>query len=343
MSDPSPRILLVDDQRQVSRMLRASLELSGLGYTVVDVASGEEALLELGRAPVDLLVTDLRLPGMSGLDLLAKSREMNPHARAIVITGQPTDEIQAKAQALGVVAFLRKPIGTTFFLEAVARGVRLSEDEVAIVPVAEEGPRIADLLTGLRRDLDAEAVFLIDEKSNVATRAGSLSGLDLSAVLPWLMTTFSSALRVSHLLSPELPGNLQFFAGEKYDLYLTNIGEDNALLVAFKAQQGASRADRVMELARPVALDVLSALSAEGEPSPRPREAEPPPPEPESPADKLQPGLVAASRKSKGQNPDEFWTSAVRETRALQTPDGDALTYEQAVKLGLLPEDPSQA
>jgi CheY-like chemotaxis protein len=341
MSEHSPRILLVDDQRQVSRMLRASLELSGQGYSVVEVASGEEALLELGRAPVDLLVTDLRLPGMSGLDLLAKSREVNPHARAIVITGQPTDEIQAQAQALGVVAFLRKPIGTNFFLEAVARGVRLSEGGVPI-GTAEETPRIADLLTALRRDLEAEAVFLIDEKSNVAARAGNLSGLDLAGVLPWLMTTYSSALRVGHLLSPELPANVQFFSGDKYDLFLTNIGEDNALLIAFEGRKGASRAERVMELARPAALDMLSALTVEGEPASRARDVEPPAPETESPAEKLKPGLDAASRKSKGQNPDEFWNSAVRENRDLQTPDGDALTYEQAVKLGLLPDEPSK-
>jgi CheY-like chemotaxis protein len=342
MSEHSPRILLVDDQRQVSRMLRASLELSGKGYTVVDVASGEEALLELSRAPVDLLVTDLRLPGMSGLDLLSRSRELNPHARAIVITGQPTDEIQAQAQALGVVAFLRKPIGTNFFLEAVARGVRLSEGGVPIGTPDEEVPRIADLLTALRRDLEAEAVFLIDEKSNVATRAGNVPNLDLAGVLPWLMTTFSSALRVGHLLSPEVPANVQFFAGEAYDLYLTNIGEDNALLVAFEGRQGAARAGRVMELARPAAVEMLGALAGESGIAPSARAPEPPAAEAEAPVEKLKPGLDAASRKSKGQNPDEFWSSAVRDNRELQTPDGDALTYEQAVKLGLLHEDSSK-
>ena len=56
----APRILLVDDQRQVSRMLRASLELSGQDYNVADVASAEEALIELSRGPIDLLGTDVR-------------------------------------------------------------------------------------------------------------------------------------------------------------------------------------------------------------------------------------------------------------------------------------------
>ena len=56
------RILLVDDQRDVTRMLRASLETLGHHFTIVDVPSGEEALLEIKRGGVDLLITDVRLP-----------------------------------------------------------------------------------------------------------------------------------------------------------------------------------------------------------------------------------------------------------------------------------------
>ena len=70
-----PRVLLVDDQRQVTRMLRSSLELSGRSYDILDVASAEEALREMERGPVDLVVTDLRLPEMSGLELIARIRD----------------------------------------------------------------------------------------------------------------------------------------------------------------------------------------------------------------------------------------------------------------------------
>ena len=129
-----PRVLLVDDQRQVTRMLRTSLELSGRAYDIVDVRSAEEALGEMDRGPVDLVVTDLRLPEMSGLELIARIRQTHPGMRAILVTGQPTRQVEAQARALGVVAFIPKPVSTTLFLKAVDRA--LTEEETGL-PVPE--------------------------------------------------------------------------------------------------------------------------------------------------------------------------------------------------------------
>src|SRR3989304_1362551 len=82
-----PRVLLVDDQRQVTRMLRPSLELSGRAYDIVDVRSAEEALGEMDRGPVDLVVTDLRLPEMSGLERIARIRPPHPGVRGVLGAG----------------------------------------------------------------------------------------------------------------------------------------------------------------------------------------------------------------------------------------------------------------
>ncbi len=76
-----PRILLVDDQRQVSRVLRSALEVSSKDYIINDVSSAEEALLEISRGPLDLLVTDLRLPGMTGLELVERVLDINPQSQ----------------------------------------------------------------------------------------------------------------------------------------------------------------------------------------------------------------------------------------------------------------------
>src|SRR3990170_3447727 len=131
-----PRVLLVDDQRQVTRMLRSSLELSGRSYEILDVASAEEALREMERGPVDLIVTDLRLPEMSGLELIARIRQTNPRMHAVLVTGQPSRQVEAQARALGVVAFIPKPISTALFLQAVDRALRQADDSL---PAAEKG------------------------------------------------------------------------------------------------------------------------------------------------------------------------------------------------------------
>jgi CheY-like chemotaxis protein len=340
----APRILLVDDQRQVSRMLRASLELSGQDYNVTDVASAEEALIELSRGPIDLLVADVRLPGMSGLELLAKVRAQNPKARAILITGAPSDEVEAEAAALGVIAFLRKPLGTNLFLEAVARGLESSAVTPSEEAVDEERPRIAERLAALRRALGAEATILVGDNGRVVARAGDLVNLDLDATLPSLMPAFSAGLKVSHLLGAEVPGNLQYFNGSSYDFYMTNVGASFCLLIAFQARPEAGQMGAVVHFGRRAAVDLLAALSSLGAVEPEPpamAEAAPPAPPPTQPVKEVsEKALATAARKVGGKDVQSYWDNAVADTRGLDKAEGDSLSYEQARRLGLLPDQP---
>ncbi len=68
------RILIVEDQRDVRRLLRAGLETLELDLEIIDVPSGEEALLLSTRQPFDVLVADVRLPGISGLELKKRAQ-----------------------------------------------------------------------------------------------------------------------------------------------------------------------------------------------------------------------------------------------------------------------------
>ncbi|MDH5508278.1 MAG: response regulator, partial [Anaerolineae bacterium] len=70
-------ILIVDDQREVSRVLRSGLESLDADFAIKELLSGEEALLEI-KSGVDLLVSDLKLPGISGMELMEKFRAQNP-------------------------------------------------------------------------------------------------------------------------------------------------------------------------------------------------------------------------------------------------------------------------
>jgi CheY-like chemotaxis protein len=84
---PKYRVLIVDDQSEVRRLLRAGLVTLGPDIQVVDVPSGEEAILVISRQPFDLLIADVRLPGISGLELKTRARMHNPNLKLILITG----------------------------------------------------------------------------------------------------------------------------------------------------------------------------------------------------------------------------------------------------------------
>ena len=334
------RILLVDDQRQVSRMLRSSLEFSGREYVVVDVPSGEEALAELMRGPIDLLVTDLKLPGMTGLELIEKARELNPSARAIIITGHPSEEARERAESLGVVAFIPKPIKTNYFLEAVERALVLSEIPSSPVKIFDElMHRMIGRLTRMQADLGAEAIMLLDDRGNIIARSDQGIDLNLEAALPALMTAFRSGLKVSALLESLLPTNFQYFDGDTHDIYLTNVGAYYGLLIIYRGKQAPGQMGTVVHYGRRAVGDLLDYLSMMGAamPSRMADRSE----DWEDSADDGEPEIDIESIALEDDKVDanEFWEEAVSESVAQTQIDGEALTYEQAQKLGLVSDD----
>ena len=81
-----PSVLLVDDQRDIVRLLHSSLQTLGHELEIIDAPSGEEALLEASLRRIDLLVADYLLPGISGVELMHKIRLRNPSLKVIFIT-----------------------------------------------------------------------------------------------------------------------------------------------------------------------------------------------------------------------------------------------------------------
>ncbi len=344
----APRILLVDDQRSDSRSYRSRLELSGRAYTVIDVPSGEEALLELNRSSIDLVITGLRLPGISGLELLEKVRQLSPKARALVITAHPSKEARARAEELGVVAFLEKPLETSPFLEAVERALELSVEAGAPVQVLEEEkPRMAERLIQLRRELGADATYLLDDQGRIVVRAGDLTDLDLEAAVHSLMSAFSAGLKVSSLLGSLLPANFQYFDGDSHDIYLTNIGAFYALLIAYRGRQAAGQMGSVVHYGSRAANDLLAALSSMGVVEQEVLEESNEPGEENSAVvvdEQTQiafevdaADLEAAAEQLEHEEVDSYWEDAAQSTP--RGGEGDALTFEQARKLGLLGDE----
>jgi two-component system, chemotaxis family, chemotaxis protein CheY len=103
----SPRVLLVDDSGMARRSTRRVLEQAG--YEVVEAEDGLSALERFAVDKPDIVLLDLVMKGMYGLDVLEKIREMDPVARVIVISADVQTSSRELVQAAGASGFINKP------------------------------------------------------------------------------------------------------------------------------------------------------------------------------------------------------------------------------------------
>jgi DNA-binding NtrC family response regulator len=110
-------VLVIDDEPSVADALR--LILSDSGHDVEVGNTGRDALEALGNRRFDLVITDLRLPDISGLDVLRHLQRSHPGVLAIIITAHPTPELAAESLSLGAVAVLPKPFSPSELLTVI--------------------------------------------------------------------------------------------------------------------------------------------------------------------------------------------------------------------------------
>lgn len=125
----SKRILIVDDDPNVRRVVTLALS-DDSPYIVNAVPSAEAALLHIARQPVDLLFTDIRMPGMNGLELVQRVRELDPTTAVIVFTVSPEDLTPERAAELKIDCLLEKPVAP----DRLRLAVDLLIDPIKLLP-----------------------------------------------------------------------------------------------------------------------------------------------------------------------------------------------------------------
>ncbi|MCI0552877.1 MAG: response regulator, partial [Anaerolineae bacterium] len=247
----APCVLLVDDQKDIVRLLHSSLQTLGHQLDLVDAPSGEEALLEASRRKIDLLVADYLLPGISGVELMHKIRARNAELKVIFISGMTERKARAEMLGAGAVAIFDKPIPLADFLDAVERSLGLVR---TIFPPEtgkeseEHRQTLSELLSGFRQKVKADAVFLISDRARVLARAGDLydSSMEVS-MLSALMAIYSAGLKVSRFIRQERLDSYHVFRGGDHDLILIPVDASHALLLAGKELANSERMLQTVE------------------------------------------------------------------------------------------------
>jgi DNA-binding response OmpR family regulator len=115
----SQPVLVVDDERNIRMTISMSLE--SMGLEIDEAVNGEDALQKIDRKQYRLVLLDLKLPGMDGMEVLRRVRNIRPDIRTIIITAHGTIENAVEAMKLGAVDYIQKPFSPNEIRELVKR------------------------------------------------------------------------------------------------------------------------------------------------------------------------------------------------------------------------------
>ncbi len=123
------RVLIVEDNSGFSRVLKDEIE--NHGYEAVAVDNGVDALLQHLNGDIDIILMDVVMPKLSGIDALRIIRKIDPAAKVVVITGNPTDEMHKEVMKLGALEFLAKPFSIKALIEIIKNCLKDKKNRLA--------------------------------------------------------------------------------------------------------------------------------------------------------------------------------------------------------------------
>ena len=132
------KVLVVDDDPVVGRSF--DRVLSGKGYAVITAGSAAEALKKLDTENYDVVFTDIKMPGMNGLEMAEQVRQQRPWLPVVIVTGYGSPGNEARAEAAGVSGFLRKPLSPEMIESSAEKAISetsaTAQSARRIVPIA---------------------------------------------------------------------------------------------------------------------------------------------------------------------------------------------------------------
>jgi CheY-like chemotaxis protein len=343
---PVPRILLVTDQRDILKLLHSTLNTLAHEMDILEAPSGEEALLEASRNKVDLLVSDYRLPGITGVELMHKIRVKCPDVRVILVTGVTDRKARDEILNAGAAAVFDKPISLTDFLDAVERALGLYRTILPEEEDEESGRHqtLANLLANFRQDIEAQAVYLLSDRGRVMACAGALKDNSMEASLfSALMAIYSAGMKVTRFMRQEELDNYHVFAGGDHDLLLIPVNSAYALLLA--GNNLATEKNILHTVSAMLALrdEVKKALKSMGVapvvPDDEEEQADTRYTEPLTQSTVLEiDTLLKGKKKITTDELEAYWNEATAKQSNVPT-NPDVITYDQARQLGLAPDE----
>jgi small GTP-binding protein len=123
------RILLVEDDAKIAFVMAEYLTSFGPDFEIRSAASGEQALREMDQGAWDLVITDNRMSGISGVELIKSLKEKSPSTLTILMTGYGSNEVEQAAQQLNVYRYMKKPFMLADLRDVIKSALSLRQEE----------------------------------------------------------------------------------------------------------------------------------------------------------------------------------------------------------------------
>ena len=214
------RVLVVDDERKMRRVLQILLEQMGLES--IPVESGEAALEHFGGEKIDLVLTDLKMPGMTGIELLGHIRSLDPDVPVVVLTAHGTVQTAVEAMKQGAFDYILKPFDVQT-IELIIRNAlemrrcrtenRFLKEQAVVTPAFEnligESPAMQRIYDLIRQVGAAKTAVLITGETGTGKELVARAIHNLSPRRERLFVPLNCAAIPADLLESELFGHVR--------------------------------------------------------------------------------------------------------------------------------------
>jgi CheY-like chemotaxis protein len=236
------RLLVVDDDQTTCDAL--SLMLGLHNYHVTTVNSALQALDKMAEENFDLVLADLAMPGMDGLDLLDEIQKQYLGTPVVIITAYPATEIVIQALRRGASDFITKPYHPGELLTIVWRETTRTNLDNTALPNVEmdtatqsysdsEMDEIGLLLAGLRAESNASCVLLVDLAGRLLAIKGFTEELDIPTLAKTAANNIVSSTGMASAIGEAASFRLNYFEGERHSVYSALVNPETFLLIVF--------------------------------------------------------------------------------------------------------------
>jgi CheY-like chemotaxis protein/predicted regulator of Ras-like GTPase activity (Roadblock/LC7/MglB family) len=234
------RILIVDDDKDILRMLEYSLKKLGPDYKVMTVRDTITALNQIEEEPVDLVVVDYMMPGITGIDLARAVRQISPETQVVVMTAYGTTGLRNTAKYLGLDGYIDKPFSLEKIREIVKRAVDRTSQVLEEVETAENylpHDAIRRQLEGLQANTGARCVLLVSSDGHLVQVVGQIEGMKISSISALVAANFIAAAELASLLGNRAVFKSSYHEGEDFNIYAYDVNREFLVAVVFDAKR----------------------------------------------------------------------------------------------------------